>query len=43
MEVHDRRRETGRLIVEGVAEERSGLTRPLGRGPALFGGWGPRL
>jgi hypothetical protein len=43
MEVNERRRETGRLIVEGVAEERAGLTRPLGRGHELFGGWGPRL
>ena len=39
----ERRPESGRIIVEGIVEERSGITRPLVRAPELFGGWGPRL
>jgi len=38
-----RRPETGRIIVDSIVEERSGVTRPLVRATGLFGGWGPRI
>jgi hypothetical protein len=43
MHTKDFRPETGRVLVDGIPEGPSGLTRPLVRTPLLFGGWGPRL
>jgi hypothetical protein len=43
VQIYRRRPESGRTIVEGIVEERSGITLPLVRGPELFAGWGPRL
>jgi hypothetical protein len=38
-----RRPEWGRVLVDGISEERTGMVRPLVRSVPLFGGWGPKV